>query len=215
MVKPIAIIGFGGHAHVVRSALLASGRDVLAATCLDPAGCGEPPVAGLTLHTDESLVRAHSANEIDLCLGLGTVNADSEMGHRQEVVKYFTRLGYKFVGVRHPTAWICSTADVAVTAQVHAGVVIQPGAVVQDFAIVNTKASVDHDCRVGKYCHIAPGATLSGNVELSDYAHVGTGASIIQGVAVGVGAMVGAGATVVRSVADGVCVVGTPARELQ
>ncbi len=212
--KPVAIVGFGGHARVVISALRASGRRVVAATCLDPTEHAEPPF-GLELHTDESLVQAHAPDEIELCLGLGTVRADSDLGHRLEVVKRFTDQGFGFVGVRHPTAWICSTAEVAATAQIHAGVVIQPGTIVQDFAIVNTKASVDHDCRVGKYCHIAPGATLSGNVNLSDYAHVGTGASIIQGVSVGTGAMVGAGATVLRNVADGVCVVGTPARELK
>lgn len=73
-------------------------------------------------------------------------------------------------------------------------------------------ASVDHDGRIGGYCHVGPGATLSGNVVVGGGSHLGTGAVVIQGLTLGERCLVAAGATVVKDVATGACVRGTPAR---
>ncbi|MFN9911407.1 MAG: hypothetical protein ACK53L_02415, partial [Pirellulaceae bacterium] len=58
---------------------------------------------------------------------------------------------------------------------------IQPGAQIGPHSIINTAASVDHDGDIGCFCHIGPGATLSGNVRLGDGSHLGTGCALIQG----------------------------------
>jgi serine acetyltransferase len=78
--------------------------------------------------------------------------------------------------------------------------------------IVNTKASVDHDCDVGDFVHIAVAATLAGTVQVGSEALIGAGAVVIQNLAVGSGSIVGAGAAVVRDVPAGVTVMGVPAR---
>ena len=66
--------------------------------------------------------------------------------------------------------------------------------------IVNTRASVDHDCLVGRFVHIAPGATLSGGVRLDDGCHIGVGATVVQNITIGGGALVTAGAVVTSDV---------------
>lgn len=81
----------------------------------------------------------------------------------------------------------------------------------------NIYSYVEHDCRVGDFVTLAPGAKINGNVVLEDYCYVGSGAVIKQGVpgaplVIGKGAIVGMGAVVTRSVAPGAVVVGNPAR---
>ena len=60
-----------------------------------------------------------------------------------------------------------------------AGAVLQPGVLVGRNTVINTSASIAHDCRVGQHCHIAPGVTLSGGVEVGDNVLIGAGATVI------------------------------------
>ncbi len=108
---------------------------------------------------------------------------------------------------------------------------IGPGAILCGFSHVTSNAVIGrhfhaniysyvaHDCVVGDFVTLAPGAKINGNVVLEDHTYVGTGAVIKQGspgkpTVIGKGAVVGMGAVVTRSVAPGVTVVGNPAREL-
>lgn len=78
----------------------------------------------------------------------------------------------------------------------------------------NLYSYVEHDCRVGDYVTLAPGAKVNGKVTLSDHAYIGSNAVIRQGLTIGAGAVVGMGAVVTRDVAPGATVVGNPARIL-
>jgi acyl-[acyl carrier protein]--UDP-N-acetylglucosamine O-acyltransferase len=56
---------------------------------------------------------------------------------------------------------------------------------------VNSGAIVSHDCRVGDYSHVAPGAILAGEVEVGDAVLVGMGVTASVGLRIGSGAVVG------------------------
>lgn len=211
MTLPIAIIGFGGHGRVVAAALTASGKRVIAVTDFRPEQVTGVPIGSIAI-TDEVLLDRFGPDEIELVLGIGSIRPTNEHGLSRQVVKSFQNLGYHFIGLRHPTAWVAEDAIVSPTAQIHAGVIVQPGAKVGAFAIINTKASIDHDCQIESFCHIGPGSTLSGNVFVGTGSHLGTGCSVIQGIRIGESCFVAAGATVVRDVANHESVKGVPAR---
>ena len=59
--------------------------------------------------------------------------------------------------------------------------------------IVNTGAVVEHDSEVRAHAHIAPNATLCGNVTVGERALVGAGASVPPGLVIGEDALVKAG----------------------
>ncbi len=121
---------------------------------------------------------------------------------------------------------------VAAEARVFDGNSIGSGAVICPFAMVtsnvvigrgfqaNLYSYVAHDCLVGDFVTLAPGAKVNGNVEIGDFAYLGTGCIIRQGTSgrrlrIGAGAVVGMGAVVTRDVADGETVIGNPARRLE
>ena len=114
----------------------------------------------------------------------------------------------------HPTAIVSPRASVAEGSVVMQCAIIQSCAQIGRHCIINTGASVDHDCRIADFVHIAPQAVLSGNVEVGECSWVGVGAVVKQGVRIGRNCMVGAGAVVVKDVPDGATVVGVPAREI-
>lgn len=92
------------------------------------------------------------------------------------------------------------------------GAVVQSGSTVGRFVIINTNASVDHDCRIDDFVHIAPGVTICGDVSVGSGSWIGAGAVVIQGVTIGKDVTVGAGTVVISDIPDGVTVVGNPAR---
>lgn len=79
----------------------------------------------------------------------------------------------------------------------------------------NLYSYVEHDCVIGDFVTLGPGAKVNGAVTLGDHAYIGSGAVIRQGVTIGAGAVVGMGAVVIRDVPAGVTVVGNPARVIE
>lgn len=120
----------------------------------------------------------------------------------------------KYLSIAHPSAIISPRATV------NDGTVIMQGAIVQSCAnigchcILNTGSFVGHDVKLSDFVHVAPRATITGNVEVGECSWIGAGAVVRQGIKIGANCMIGAGAIVVKDVPDGMTVVGNPAKEL-
>jgi sugar O-acyltransferase (sialic acid O-acetyltransferase NeuD family) len=92
------------------------------------------------------------------------------------------------------------------------GTIIQSSAVIGNHCIVNTAASIDHDCVLGDYVHIAPKVALCGAVRVGEGTLVGVGAVVIPGVHIGKWCTIGAGTVVTKDIPDYAVVVGNPGR---
>lgn len=80
--------------------------------------------------------------------------------------------------------------------------------------IINTGATVDHDCVVGDFVHLAPGTHLAGGVLVDDGSFLGIGAVAVPGVEIAAGVTLGAGAAVTKSILEPGTWAGVPARAL-
>jgi len=208
--RPVVVIGYGGHGKVVVSALRASGRCVVGVTDLDLARLNNR-ANDFEILSDEAVLEKYTPDSVDLVLGIGSVRPCDGDSARVKAVEKFSKYGFCFCGFQHPTAWVAPDVQVDQGVQVHAGVIVQAGAVIGTHTILNTGCSVDHDCQIGEFCHIAPGAILSGEVKVGRGSHLGTGCVVIQSIEIGARCLVAAGATVVRSVDADKSVRGTPA----
>ncbi len=93
---------------------------------------------------------------------------------------------------------------------VHA--VIQRGTRIGKHGIINTASSIDHDCVLGDFVHIAPNATLCGGVQIGDETFIGAGVVVLPQIKIGKRVIVGAGTVVTKNIPDGVTVVGNPGK---
>jgi acyl-[acyl carrier protein]--UDP-N-acetylglucosamine O-acyltransferase len=70
---------------------------------------------------------------------------------------------------------------------------------------------VAHDCSVGDYSHLSPGACLSGAVELEKNVLIGVGASVNSTVRIGRNTIVAPGSGVMNDLPPDVIAMGVPA----
>jgi len=80
-----------------------------------------------------------------------------------------------FITLIHPDAWVSPSAHIGRGSIVMAGAVIQANVQIGAHCIINTGASVDHDCVIEDFVHVAPGVNLCGGV------HVGEGCLLAVG----------------------------------
>jgi acetyltransferase EpsM len=192
------LIGAGGHARVIADILLSSGH--APAAFLDDAPKPNriydiPVIQGLDLPEPTASV----------IIAVGDNFLRSILAARYS----------RFAVAIHPSAQVSRHAEIGPGSVVMAGAIINAGARVGAHCIINTRAAVDHDCFIADFAHVAPGATLGGNVQIGSGSMIGLGANVIHGLVIGAHTVIGAGSTVTRNVPDNVVAFGSPARVLR
>ncbi len=206
MIKPLVVIGMGGHSRVVCDVARDSG-------VWDLIGCVDGQIDAAFTHPVQ---RRHLGDDSCLLKIKEEVNPWVVVAVGSNELRM--RLQQNCMGMNFRIATIVSThAVVSKYAQIAEGVVVMPGAIINAGsligrgAIINTNSSIDHDCIIGEYTHIAPGCTLAGNVCVGDYSFLGAGTVAIPNMMIGKRVITGAGAVIISAIPDDSKVVGLPA----
>ena len=195
----IIIKGAGGHARVVIDCARAQGRTVECA--YDPFHDGE--LYGIPIR------RNYAASDFP--------NADALVAIGDNAVRrqVASEVRHAFTNVIHPSSTISPYATVGEGNMILHGTIIQAASRIGNHVILNTGSQVDHDCIIGDFVHIAPGAILCGGVQVGEGSLIGTGAIIIPGKKVGAWSVIGAGSVVIDNIPDYVVAVGNTAKVIK
>ena len=115
-----------------------------------------------------------------LILGIGFL---SNLKKRDQIYLK-ARQHFEFVNLIHPKSIIERTAIIDNNSgmQIMAGAIIGTEVSLGPNTIVNSGAIISHHSKIGRTCHITPGACLAGNVVVGDRATIGMNSSIFLGV---------------------------------
>jgi sugar O-acyltransferase (sialic acid O-acetyltransferase NeuD family) len=211
--KRIAIIGAGGAAREIASALRSINR-------IEP----QFEFLGYVVSDLSRLLPRDSRDEVLGDFGWLQENRHSVDALAIGIGSPATRLklaaelrhllpGIEWPAIIHPTAIIdLDSARIAEGCYIGAGVTATVNITLEPFALCNFACTLGHEAHIGAGCVVNPGANISGGVAIGTGVLVGTGAQILQYLHIGAGATVGAGAVVTRDVAEGLTVLGVPAR---
>lgn len=150
-------------------------------------------------------------NEVDrrFTLGLGGPLLREKMDHK------FVNMGGELVGLTSKKA-IVSHFNVSIDQ----GVCILDQCIIESCvqigrgSLINLNCLITHDCSLGNYVEVSPGAKLLGGVIIGNHCFIGAGAVILPNIKIGNNCIVGAGAVVTKNLNDGEKVAGVPARHL-
>lgn len=198
--KKLGIVGASGHGKVIADIAKKNGYSEI--SFFDDNEniheCGSYPVAGKSAEA--------RIFDGDIIVGIGNAAIREKI---QEMIPM-----EKLVTLIHPDAVIAEDVVIGAGTVVMAGAVVNSGVQIGKGCIINTCSSVDHDCTVGDYVHIAVGSHLCGTVSVGSGTWIGAGATVSNNVAICSECMIGAGAVVVKNIEKSGTYLGVPARHI-
>ena len=201
----MVLIGYSGHAFVVYGILKTAGINVTGYCDVAEKENNPFNLPYFGTENSEAGLNAMKVNGYFIAVG------DNML--RRKIYEGLQKNNVAAANAIHPSAVIDSSANIATGGvMIAANVTINPLASIATGTICNTGCIVEHECVVGEFAHIGPGAVLCGNVKVGAGTFVGANAVIRQGIIIGKNAMIGAGAVVIKDVPDNVTVVGIPAK---
>lgn len=190
--RAIYIYGAGGHGRVV-SDFFYPGRPTI---FVDDNGL------------EKSILPAEIPEGAEVVVAIGDNFAREKVfGQLQSSEKHLI-----FPVVKHSSAIISPRSFCAEGSMFCATSIVIVGARIGKGCIVNTGASIDHDCVLGDFVHIAPGTRLCGTVSVGSRTLIGVGSSVRPGIKIGANTIIGAGSVVVSDIPSGVLAFGNPCR---
>jgi sugar O-acyltransferase (sialic acid O-acetyltransferase NeuD family) len=202
--KPVAIVGYSGHSFVIIDILLSAGR-------LVSAYCDSEEKEFNPYHLN------YLGKETEVIHQLKKYDFFACVGHNAIREKIHTNLSQYLgnpINAIHPSAVISASVKMGDGVMIAANATLNPLVEIGRGVICNTSTSIDHECIIGDFSHIAPGAVLCGNVTVGRSSFIGANSVIRQGIHIGNNVTIGAGTVVVKDIPDGATVVGNPAKNL-
>ena len=203
--KDIIIVGYSGHAYVV--------CDIFESTHQKVIGYCENEAKALNPYDfkyfgqETSELGLQNIRNNDYFIGIGSNSIRTKIQNNlQDTYNLYP------INAIHSSAIISKTVILGNGIMVSANVTINALTQIKDGVICNTGCIIEHECLIGKYAHIGPGAVLAGNVSIGEQTFVGANSVIKECVKVGKNVTIGAGTVVIRDIPDNTTVVGNPQR---
>lgn len=204
----LLLIGGGGHCKSVLDSILSSNQ-YMNIGIVDNKNCEEAILGVPVIGCDDNLPDLYLNNYKYAFITLGSVGEPSA---RIRIYTELQRIGFTIPNIIDLTANISKNVILEQGIFVGKNAVINVGTKIGNCSIINTSSTVEHDCIIGDFVHIAPGAVVCGGVNIGDMTHIGANSTIKQQVTIGENCIIGAGAVVIDDVPSYCTVVGNPAR---
>ena len=202
--KPIVLIGGGGHCKSVIDVVESAGYSILG--ILDRSIPKGTTVLDYPVLGNDDMIAPY----IDKAVFLVTVGQIKSPDIRIRLTKMVEDAGGKLATV------VAATAHVSKSAEIGEGTVVMHQAVVNADAhigkgcIINTFANIEHDVKIGDFCHVSTGAMINGEAIIGNGSFVGSQTVVNQCVTVKENIVVASGSVVHKDLRESGIYAGNP-----
>ena len=182
--KPyLLIFGGGGHAKSIMALVKQLDKYIIAGILDDDKNLTGKEVLGIPVLGTRVLFPSLIGQGVNLAAnGVGGI---LDINVRINIFESLENAGFSFPLLVHPHATVEMSAIMEQGVQVFANAYVGSEAHLLPRCMINTNAVVSHDCVIGMYSHIAPGALLAGDVHVGARTLIGMGVTTAIGVRIG------------------------------
>ncbi|MGM0408661.1 MAG: NeuD/PglB/VioB family sugar acetyltransferase [Bacteroidota bacterium] len=212
--KKIVLIGSGGHANAILSALNKNQREQV----IGYADLHENNVFSKQhqyLGNDNQLIKDYSPKSIELILGISYTGINVDLKLRKRIINFYTENNYNFHIAISPYSYISNEAQIEEGTFIAPGVKVISNAKILKFCSVNTGAIVEHDVILYKNVQISPGVIICGGVNIGENTFIGAGTIIRDEVSIASDTIVGMGSVVLKDINEPGVYIGNPLRKIR
>ncbi|SIS97658.1 acetyltransferase [Belliella pelovolcani] len=180
--------------------------------------------AVIDLLKDKSIIKAVFDDDVKIIHVMGLPVTSPIPSNLPKDSPYFIAIGHNrirldivnqklssvnFTNIIHPSAILSNTVVLGEGVVIMENVIIKVDSQVGNHAIINTAATIDHDCVLADYVHVAPGSTLCGGVNVGEGTLIGAKSVVLPNINIGKWCTIAAGSTVHQNMPDGSLWIGS------
>jgi sugar O-acyltransferase (sialic acid O-acetyltransferase NeuD family) len=207
--KPLILIGGGGHCKSVIEATESAGYIILG--ILDkPEEVGKTVLSTKVIGVDDDIPQF--VDKAEFMVTVGFIKNPSLRIALYERVK---NAGGVMANVIANTAHVSRYAKMGGGISIFHKAMVNAGATIGNNVIINTSAVIEHDAVVGDHTHISTGAIVNGEAKIGKRCFIGSQAVIANCISICDDAIIGAGSVVVKDIIEPGTYVGNPAKRIK
>ncbi len=216
MTKEVIVIGIGGYSanlvDTMRDENAAAGGELWR-----PIGFldDEPSRRGSSYYGLPILGGLHEAERFGSAFFINAIGSTKSAALKPQLIARTGIPTDHFITLRHPSAYVSSSATLGPGTAIAQHCVVMANAVVGAHVKTLPLATISYGATIGDYSTIAGGAVVAAEVRIGCGVYVGANAAIRERITIGDDVILGMGAMVVRDIPSGTVAVGIPARAIE
>lgn len=203
--KPLVLIGGGGHCKSVIEAAESAGYSILGVLEM-PKEVGKEILSTKVIGTDDDIPAYVDQAEFVI-----TVGFIKNPVIRIKLYHKVKEAGGKLATIIASSAYVSKYAELGEGTVVLHQAFVNAGAKVGCNVILNTAANIEHDAVIGDHCHISTGTMVNGECKVGARCFIGSQSVLANCISVGDDIIVGAGSLVRKSISVKGIYSGNPA----
>lgn len=207
--KPLILIGGGGHCKSVIEAAESAGYTILGVLDM-PENVGKDVLSTKIIGIDDEI--PSSVDKAEFVITVGFIKNPATRIKLHNRVK---EAGGKLATIIASTAYVSKYATIDEGTVVMHHAFVNAGARVGCNVILNTFTNIEHDVVIGDHCHISTGTMVNGDCKIGNKVFVGSQVVISNGLNICNDVIIGAGSAVVTNVIKKGIYVGNPAKRIR
>ncbi|PHS31927.1 MAG: serine acetyltransferase [Alkaliphilus sp.] len=212
MDKKILLIGGGGHCKSVVDSLLQTNQYSEIGIIDKKENIGILTLSIPVIGCDDDLSKLYGEGYRYAFITVGSIG-NTKL--RTKLFEMIEKIGFEIPSIIDDTAIVSKHVRIKKGVFVGKNAVINAGTFIGKGAIINTSATIEHDCKIEEFTHIAPDAVLCGEVQIGANTHIGARSVVKQQSKIGANTIIGMGSVVLKDVKEDIIAYGNPCKEVK
>ncbi|MBC3888241.1 serine acetyltransferase [Acetobacterium paludosum] len=210
--EKLLLIGGGGHCKSVLDSLLQSNQYSEIGIIDKKKNIGKLILDKYIIGCDDDLIKFHQQGYKYAFVTLGSVGDPSS---RVNLFTMLEEICFEIPNIIDISSTVSNYINMETGIYIGKNAVVNAGTSIGKGAIINTSSTIEHDCEIAKFSHIAPGAVICGGVKIGENSHIGANSVVQQEVKIGANTIIGMGSVVLKNVDNYVLAYGNPCKEVR